>query len=389
MRPSLNWVLGLVLLAGGPVHGADALNAAAAQVAAGDYRAALASLDRLENSSAAGALFLRATALAGSGRLDEAALLFERLIAEHPAMPEAYNNLAALRARQGQLAEAKELLERGLRTDARYAMVYDNLSTIYVEMARSSYAKALRLEAGAQPPRLAVLTGLATAPAAPLQVAVAAASAPAEAPAPLSASVAVVKPAPAPVPATRPEPVPAAKPEPEPAPAPAAEPESAPATEPEAAPAAAEAEPESAAVAMPAAPTPTAEPAAAAAAAATTVPEPLRLAVVTALNGWARAWSQQNVDAYLAYYDANFAPEGMERLAWEAERRSRITRPAWIKVELEEVQVEAPASDAVVVTLRQRYAAPGYKDTTLKRMQLVLHEGNWMITSETSLKVLR
>src|SRR5690606_36032038 len=122
-----NWVLGLVLLAGGPVHGADALNAAAAQVAAGDYRAALASLDRLENSSAAGALFLRATALAGSGRLDEAALLFERLIAEHPAMPEAYNNLAALRARQGQLAEAKELLERGLRTDARYAMVYDNL----------------------------------------------------------------------------------------------------------------------------------------------------------------------------------------------------------------------------------------------------------------------
>jgi Uncharacterized protein conserved in bacteria len=355
MRPSLNWVLGLVLLAGGPVHGADALDTAAAQVAAGDYRAALASLDRLENSSAAGALFLRATALAGSGRLDEAALLFERLIAEHPAMPEAYNNLAALRARQGQLAEAKELLERGLRTDARYAMVYDNLSTIYVEMARSSYAKALRLEAGAQPPRLAVLTGLATVPAAPLQVAAAA-------PAPAEAEV-----KPAPVPAARPEPVPAAKPEPEPMPAARPEPESVPATEPEAAPAAAAAEP----------------------AAAAPVPEPLRLAVVTALNGWARAWSQQNVDAYLAYYDASFAPEGMERLAWEAERRSRITRPAWIKVELEEVRVEAPAPDAVVVTLRQRYAAPGYKDTTLKRMTLALHEGNWMITSEANLKVLR
>ncbi len=370
MRPSLNWVLGLVLLAGGPVHGADALDTAAAQVAAGDYRAALASLDRLENSSAAGALFLRATALAGSGRLDEAALLFERLIAEHPAMPEAYNNLAALRARQGQLAEAKELLERGLRTDARYAMVYDNLSTIYVEMARSSYAKALRLEAGAQPPRLAVLTGLATVPAAPLQVAAAA-------PAPAEAEV-----KPAPVPAARPEPVPAAKPEPEPMPAARPEPESVPATEPEAAPAAAAAEPEPAAVAMPAA-------AAAEPAAAAPVPEPLRLAVVTALNGWARAWSQQNVDAYLAYYDASFAPEGMERLAWEAERRSRITRPAWIKVELEEVQVEAPAPDAVVVTLRQRYAAPGYKDTTLKRMTLALHEGNWMITSEANLKVLR
>lgn len=388
MRPSLNWVLGLVLLAGGPVHGADALNAAAAQVAAGDYGAALASLERLENASAAGPLFLRATALAGSGRLDEAALLFERLIAEHPAMPEAYNNLAALRARQGQLAEAKELLERGLRTDARYAMVYDNLSTIYVEMARSSYAKALRLEAGAQPPRLAVLTGLAAAPAAPLQVA----AAPAEAPAPVSppAPVAMVKPAPAPAPAPKSEPVPAAKPEP----VPAVKPEPVPAAKPEPEPVAAvtpapepvpAAEPEPvppAAVAT--APEPVPAPSAAA-----VVPEPLRLAVVTALNGWARAWSQQNVDAYLAYYDADFAPEGMERPAWEAERRSRITRPAWIKVELEEVQMEAAAPDAVVVTLRQRYAAPGYKDTTLKRMHLALHEGNWMITSEANLKVLR
>jgi hypothetical protein len=119
------------------------------------------------------------------------------------------------------------------------------------------------------------------------------------------------------------------------------------------------------------------------------VAEPQRLAVVTALNGWARAWSQQNVDAYLAYYDADFAPEGMERRAWEAERRARLGRPAWIKVELEEVQVEAPAPDVAVVSLRQRYAAPGYKDVTLKRMTLALREGNWMITAETSLKVQR
>jgi hypothetical protein len=130
------------------------------------------------------------------------------------------------------------------------------------------------------------------------------------------------------------------------------------------------------------APEPVAEP-------AVTVPEATRLAVLNALNGWARAWSQQNVDAYLAYYEAGFAPEGMERHAWEAERRSRLSRPAWIKVGLEDVTMEEAADGTVMVALRQRYASPGYQDMTLKRLTLALRDGNWMITMETSLKVLR
>ncbi|GAB4290958.1 MAG: hypothetical protein Kow0096_04750 [Thiohalomonadaceae bacterium] len=359
MRLSLNWVLGLVLLAGGPAQ-ADTLEAAAGQVAAGDYRAALATLDGLDAVDAAAPQFLRATALAGAGQLEAAAALFERLIAAHPDLPEAYNNLAVLRARQGRLDEARELLERALRTDEHYARVHENLSTVYVEMARSSYAKALRLESGAQPPRLAVLTALAGAPVAepPVQVAVAA---PQAAPVPPVASA--PRPAPAPVPAPAAPAAPVIEPAPvvaEPAPVP----EPAVAAAPTAAPAAKE----------PAVPE---------------VPEALRLAVVTALQGWAQAWSQQNVEAYLAYYDAAYVPEGMARHAWEDERRTRLSRPAWIKVELEDVQVAAPAPDAVVVDLRQRYASPGYKDTTLKRMTLALRDGNWMITSETSLKVLR
>lgn len=371
MRVSLKWALGLALLAGGAAHAADALTAAADQVAAGDYRAALATLDRLGGAAdgAASPLFLRAAALAGSGRLDEAALLFERLIAEYPQLPEAYNNLAALRARQGRLAEAKELLERGLRTDERYATVYENLSTIYVEMARSSYAKALRLEAGAQAPRLTVLTALADVPPTAVQQVAVAPAAPAPVVAPVAAPV---KPAPA-------KPV-----------APPAAPVTAPAAPAEPAPVAvAEPEPVAAAVAAPE-PEPVVEPVPVVEEPpVASVPEPVRLAVATALNGWARAWSEQNVDAYLAYYDADFAPEGMERQAWEAERRSRISRPAWIKVQLEDMQMEVPAADEAVVTLRQRYAAPGYKDTTLKRITLALRDGNWMIITETSIKVQR
>jgi tetratricopeptide (TPR) repeat protein len=364
MRVSLSWVLGLVLLAGAPAHASDALSAAAGQVAGGDYRAALATLDRLEGGAAGGALplFLRAAALAGTGRLDEAALLFERLIAAHPELPEAYNNLAALRAQQGKLAEAKALLERALRTDERYSTVYENLSTIYVEMARGSYAKALRMETGAQPPRLTVLTSLTdTSPPVPLQQVVATAV----------ASV------PAPV-------VPQAAPAEEPVPV-SLVPSAAPAGQ--AAPPAGQPAPTAPPVVEPPASNPAAvtvtEPSVA------DVPESLRLAVVTALNGWAKAWSQQDMDAYLAYYDADYAPEGVARDAWEEERRTRITRPAWIKVKLEDIRVEVPLPDQAVVTLRQRYVAAGYKDTTLKRLTLALRDGNWVITTETSLKVQR
>ncbi len=118
-------------------------------------------------------------------------------------------------------------------------------------------------------------------------------------------------------------------------------------------------------------------------------PEAVRLAVLNALRGWAGAWSQQNVDAYLAYYDAEFAPEGMTREAWETERRNRLSRPAWIRIELEDVSVQAPVADAVQVTLRQRYASPGYKDITLKSLTLALRDGIWMITNEANIKVQR
>lgn len=365
MRVSLSWVLGLVLLAGAPAYAGDALSAAAGQVAAGDYRAALATLDRLEGGAAGGAspLFLRAAALAGSGRLDEAALLFERLIAAHPELPEAYNNLAALRARQGKLAEAKALLERALHTDERYATVYENLSTIYVEMARGSYAKALRMETGAQPPRLTVLTSLTdTSPPVPLQQVVATAVASLDAPV-VPQAAPVTEPAPVPL-APSPAPVEQAVPPPAAQPVPAAPLEVPP-------------------------PASTPAPVTAAEPSVVDVPESLRLAVVTALNGWAKAWTQQDVEAYLAYYDADYAPEGVARHAWEEERRARISRPAWIKVKLDDIRMEAPLPDQAVVTLRQRYAAAGYKDTTLKRLTLALREGNWVITTETSLKVQR
>ncbi len=454
MKPRLKALLGVVLLAAGHAYAADLLTAAGDAVATGDYSTALAELNKLHSPRAdqAEARFLRGTALAGDGKLDAAAAIFRKLIADYPRQPEPYNNLAAIYAREGRLADAKKVLEHGLSTDDRYAALYRNLSDIYVQMARASYAKALRIRSASPPPGLQVLTALKTTPEAPAPIMVASAepvaaalpakaadavpaakpapapaaanrrpisapkpvAAPAAAPKPIPAPAAAAKPKPAPTPVAKPSPAPAPTPKPVPAPAPVAKQALAPAPASKPAPVPV---PQPGSITAPAptptpvpapepkpipAPVPTPAPAPAPsvpvavaqiapAAAKTPVGEAAgseRLAVVDTLNGWAKAWSQQDIGAYLAHYEAGYAPPGTSRSAWERERRLHLTRPAWIKVSLSDIEVRATTPDQATVTLTQHYSATGYKDVTIKRFVLVLRGGNWMIASEQSLKVM-
>ena len=204
MKPRLKALLGVVLLAAGHAYAADLLTAAGDAVATGDYSTALAELNKLHSPRAdqAEARFLRGTALAGDGKLDAAAAIFRKLIADYPRQPEPYNNLAAIYAREGRLADAKKVLEHGLSTDDRYAALYRNLSDIYVQMARASYAKALRIRSASPPPGLQVLTALKTTPEAPAPIMVASAE-PVAAALPAKAADAVPAAKPAPAPAAR------------------------------------------------------------------------------------------------------------------------------------------------------------------------------------------
>lgn len=89
--------------------------------------------------------FYRATALAGSGKNDDAIGAFKKLIEQKPGYPELYNNLAMLLVEEGKLLEAQQTLEQGLRSNESYAMLYNNLTTVFETMARRSYARALSI----------------------------------------------------------------------------------------------------------------------------------------------------------------------------------------------------------------------------------------------------
>ena len=108
------------------------------------------------------------------------------------------------------------------------------------------------------------------------------------------------------------------------------------------------------------------------------------------LLAWAAAWSAQDVSAYLGYYSSEFnSSTGMSREAWSELRRSRILRPAWVKVELDEFKLKAVSEQGVRLRLNQHYRTPGYQDVTLKEFILIKDVDNWKIAEEKSLKISR
>jgi hypothetical protein len=358
--------------------------------------------------------FAKAQMLAKRGDDAGASKIYQDLIKRDPSQPQAYNNLAAIKARHGEFKEAQALLEQALRSNPVYATVYENLSAIYVEMARDSYGKALRLETPPQTLALRELNQPKQSKPAQIQIA----AAPAETTRPSAKSSSVVATPEVTPPAAAPEKTPVAKStfSPVVATAPATQPEttvaqtSAPATEKSPAPmvtaksniakteavttpntapemAAAETSPIVDTAAPPVVPTPKPK----------TVSPPVNTAVaptvskedvITNLQGWAAAWSDKAVDLYLVFYADDYAPPGMTHTQWVAQRRERLQAPKWIQVSLSDFQVDAIKDDEARVRLIQEYKADNYQDRTRKEFRLRHTPDGWRIVKETTMAKL-
>ena len=99
------------------------------------------------------------------------------------------------------------------------------------------------------------------------------------------------------------------------------------------------------------------------------------------IDTWAKAWSDQDVDAYIAAYADNYAQPGMERAAWVALRRDRLTKPANIVVEIQDLDISVSA-DKATATFKQRYQSDRYQDMTRKTLSLERQGNNWKIVGE-------
>jgi len=106
-------------------------------------------------------------------------------------------------------------------------------------------------------------------------------------------------------------------------------------------------------------------------------------AVAKALEAWANAWRNKNVDAYLKAYADKFQPEGMAKKAWVAQRKQRVgSKSGVITLVLEKVTIQADAKKATASFVR-RYASGNFSDTVNKLLSFENANNQWLIVKES------
>jgi len=293
----------------------------------GQQADALRQIDRAlaENPGSAEARFLKGFLLARIGREDEAQEIFLDLTRRYPQYPEPFNNLAVLYAQRGEYERAVEILKQALQTHSSYGAAYENLTKVYGKLASRAYDRALGQESSTPSagPGLQLLAELdGSATGADSVPAIVAARPPGEA-----------------APTTPMEPLPSVPGPRETAPVAPAEP----------------------------------------------IVEFDAPAVVSLVEAWARAWSEQRVDDYLDFYSQDFLPQdGSSRDSWSRVRAERIRRPRQIEVEVDSIGVRKTAEGGAQAKFNQTYRSDRFEDRVVKTLDLVLEDGKWKIRAEMS-----
>jgi len=101
------------------------------------------------------------------------------------------------------------------------------------------------------------------------------------------------------------------------------------------------------------------------------------------LKSWASAWSAQDVKKYLSYYAATFRPYKGSVSAWRKQRELRLKRPAYIKVDLRNIEVNEISDTKAKVFITQSYASDSFRDSTRKLFRLIKQDGDWKIYRES------
>ena len=98
--------------------------------------------------------FMKGLILTEMNRPVDAIAVFTKLTEDYPELPEPYNNLAVLYARQKLYDKARMALEMAIQANPSYAVAYENLGDLHAKLASQAYARALQLDAGSKSAKL-------------------------------------------------------------------------------------------------------------------------------------------------------------------------------------------------------------------------------------------
>lgn len=284
--------------------------------------------------------FLNCILLSQQATSKKAISCFQQWEQEFPNVPEAHNNIGVLYASMGMQVEARKWFEQGLKQQQTYAALHQNLLDLQAEMSRHAYASALQLDKPkvTTQPKL-IMLGRITSVSDQSNPAFSA-DAPAKAATPL-----ISKPGTPVVPLQSVEVLPTGKPSTVVTP-----PLTAPPVKTE-----------------------------------SLAQDPLQESRVReAVQAWASAWREKNVDAYLQSYAPAFNPGSrVSRSAWEEQRRERILSKKEIYLELSKFQIQLSSGNAkATVSFVQRYESGSVVAVSRKTLEMVEDKGRWLIVRE-------
>lgn len=117
----------------------------------------------------------------------------------------------------------------------------------------------------------------------------------------------------------------------------------------------------------------------------TAITDSVKTELMSMIDLWAAAWSEQNVPQYLAYYSEDFdVPGNQSRRAWEGLRRQRLSRPGVINIDITFDRFEMVEPNVAAVTFNQVYRSDVYSDETVKTLTLGKEGPFWRILSEVT-----
>lgn len=266
--------------------------------------------------------FAQAQKLAAQGQITQAITAYEKIIYLNPALPEAYNNLAALYLQQNKIKEAKHILEQGLKSHKGYGVLYESLTAINVAMAREAYSKALQIDL------------------APSSISIASIPLSNEKPQAKKNTLVITK---------KNDLLVKEKIKPEEK------------------------------IIVKAKPT-------VKIVSQQVVEDNDVQSVEKTLQAWSAAWSAQAVDMYLSFYHNKYRPtNGLSQKNWVQSRRYRLRKPRWIKVSLSDLKIKKQGKTQAVVNFKQTYRSNSFSDVSYKQVVLINTDDGWRIFREKNL----
>jgi serine/threonine protein kinase len=307
----------------------------------------------------------------------------KRLLENFPDHPQIHNNLAAVAAARGDIESAREWLEQAIVLDAQTATIYRNLGSVYAEIARDSYGRALQFDFEQTPLQLNFFTnqgvvsmpsgadtGIALAP--PTSDEEGITQNEAEPSAPLSAES---RPDDSMDTASTPAEVPVVA-------------DNIDVGKADASVILSQEAEEASNLVVESQPGPVSEevvPGDTASPVVVSVPEdPAQF-----LSRWAATWSSQDIEGYLGFYSSEFEPAGgLDYDEWIRQRRQRLQRPEKILVTLGDVELRRESEGFVQLEVIQDYRSERYSDRTRKLFELRRQDGSWVIERERALELI-